>query len=257
MLSSSRNAGSRLGLAALVAAAAGCAASVRVDPVTSLPPTAEAISLLGDTLWSVGFDIETAQVRLERLQRARQHAAAKPDDVNAALGLARRTGGMGRLREAIQLANAGLERHYDDARLYRLRGEFLLRTRRVDLAIRDLQTAARFTIQDSTTAEFVEIDDVGLIGIGLRYSTLLALGQAYYVRGDFRRARASLDASLQSASNADEAAGGGRQGTQGGVARLRAERSQGYAAPSGPRQRRVPTRPCARTADCHARCRTV
>lgn len=203
----------RWGLAALGAAAAGCSAAARVEPLTTLPSTAQAISLLGDTLWNVPLDLQTARLRLERLQRARQLAASKPDDVNAALGLARQTAGMGRLREAIQLANAGLEKHYADPRLYRLRGELLLRTRRVDLAITDLQAAARLTIQDSTSAEFIEIDGLdeepeqtALVGIGVRYFTLRLLGQAYYVRGDFRRARAALNEALQAATNADEAA---------------------------------------------------
>jgi tetratricopeptide (TPR) repeat protein len=194
------------GSAALALAAAACAASVRVAPLTDLPPTAEAISFLGDTLWSVPITVETAQRRLASLQRARALLAARPDDLNARLGVARRTAGMGRLRESLALLSEAIDLHRDDPRLYRLRGEVLLRTRRLDAAVRDLQAAARLMILDSLVTEFIEVDEVGIVGVGLRHSTFLGLGLAFYLKGDFRRSIEALERSLGVARNADEAA---------------------------------------------------
>jgi len=170
------------------------------------PPTAQAISLLGDTLWSVSMTIEDAQDRLGRLQRARDIAQGKPEDANAQINLVRRTAQMGRLREAIGLSTKALERHNFDPRLYRLRGELLLQTRRIDYAIRDLQAAGRLTISDSTTVEFLDVPGIGLVGIGLRFSTLLTLGQAFYAAGRFREAALTFEQTVSAVRNVDEAA---------------------------------------------------
>jgi tetratricopeptide (TPR) repeat protein len=196
---------------ALVAAAplvaVACAPGARVPaPPVIPPPTAEAISLLGDTLWSVNLRPEVAQSRLRALERARRAMASRPDASSSRLAIAKSTAGLGRLREAIDLATEAMERHPDDPRLFRLRGELLLLTRRIDPAIRDLQHAARLTIADSTASEFFEVDDVGLIGLGLRHLTFVLLGQAYYLKGEFARAVETLERALAGARNADEAA---------------------------------------------------
>lgn len=170
------------------------------------PPTAEAISLLGDTLWSVALSPDLAQRRLRSLDRARRALAGRPDAVSSHLAMARSTAGMGRLREAIDLASQAADRHVDP-RLYRLRGELLLLTRQIDPAIRDLQYAGRLMLGDSTATEFLEVDGVGLVGFGLRHLTFLLLGQAYYVNGEFGKAVEALERALAGARNADEAAG--------------------------------------------------
>ncbi|MEZ4585159.1 MAG: tetratricopeptide repeat protein [Gemmatimonadales bacterium] len=187
--------------------AGGCGRAADLPaPVTAPPPTAQAISLLGDTLWSVSMTVEQAQVQLARLQRAREIAQDKPEDANAQLNLVRRTAQMGRLREAIGLSTKALERHNFDARLYRLRGELLLQTRRLDYAIRDLQAAGRLTITDSTSAEYIDVPGVGLVKVGLRFSVLQSLGQAFFSAGRYREAALSFEQALAVVGNVDEAA---------------------------------------------------
>lgn len=194
-------------LLAPVALAGACGGRPADLPPAEVPPsTAEAISFLGDTLWSVPLSLEAAQRRLARLQRARQSLADRPDDVNARLGVARHTAGMGRLREAIGLLTEALDRHAGDPRLYRLRGELQLQTRRPNAAIADLQRAAQLSFSDSLAAEFVEVDGVGLVGIGLRHAIFLLLGQAFFLKADLPRAIAALTEALERARNADEAA---------------------------------------------------
>lgn len=196
----------RAGLVAGLATFGPACGGGGVPPAQLPPPTAEAISFLGDTLWSVPIRPETAQRRLARLQRARQYVADKPTDVSARLSLARQTAGMGRLREAIRLLDEALDRHIDDARLYRLRAELLIQTRRPGAAIEDLRRAVWLTEGDSLTTEFLEVDGVGLVGVGLRHSVHLLLGQAYFLRADHPRAIAALTTALATAQNADEAA---------------------------------------------------
>ena len=57
--------------------------------------------------------------------------------------LGRRTAYLWRYEEAIEIYTRGLTAHPDDPRLWRHRGHRYISTRRFDLAVRDLEQAAR------------------------------------------------------------------------------------------------------------------
>src|SRR6185436_18383590 len=91
---------SRLGLVGLVATA--CARPFSQRSIV-LPISAQALSLLGDTLWSLPINPEEGPALVEQLNKARNRATSSPLDVNAALVVARRTADLGRLRESVEL----------------------------------------------------------------------------------------------------------------------------------------------------------
>jgi len=190
--------------AASVAAAwlaAGCGPpTLRVTP----PPLgAEAVSLLGDTLWSVRLPAEEGQARVSQLADAKRRAGVRRDDLNVQLLLGRRTANMGRLREAIDLYTVAIEAVPSDPRPYRRRGELLLLVREPDRAARDLQDAVNRARRNPAAKEFTEGPDGQLVGTTLLYGSLLQLGMTHYVRGDYRRAHAALLGAAQSSEDGD------------------------------------------------------
>ena len=184
-----------------IALAAGCGPpTLRLAP----PPLgAEAISFLGDTLWSVSLSAAEGQTRVSQLADAKRRAGARRDDLNTQLLLGRRTAAMGRLREAIDLYSKAIEAVPTDARLYRRRGELLLLVREPDLAAGDLGRAVKRAKLDSAAKEFVEGADGQLQGTRVLHSSQLLLGITHYIRGDYRRAYSALVAAAQSADDAD------------------------------------------------------
>ena len=170
--------------------------------------SAEALSLLGDTLWSLPVLPARGPKLVEQLSRARSRLASSPFDANAALVVARRTADLGRLREAVNLYTRAGELHPTDARMPRYRGEVLLQLRELDLAQRDFQTAAQRLMGKKAETEFVELDD-GLLGSTLQFNIYHLLGLTYYIKGEFPKARTTLIEAAKAASTGDDLAAAG------------------------------------------------
>ena len=170
-----------------------------------IPVSAEALSLLGDTLWSLPVPPSQGPQLVEQLGRARARLASSPFDVNAALVVARRTANLGRLREAVSLYTKAGELHPTDARVPRYRGEILMQLRELELAQRDFHAAAQRLMGKKAEAEFVELPD-GLLGSTLQFNVYQLLGLTYYIRGDFGRARITLGEAVKAATSGDDLA---------------------------------------------------
>ena len=193
------------GFGALVALP-GCAAGP-VRYVSVPPPTAQALSLLGDTLWNLALDPEEGQRRIRLLFKARDEAADNPHNLNAKILLARRTVDVGRLREAVGIYTEAIGENPVDLRLPRRRGEVLLQLRELDLAVGDLTRAARGALLRATELEFNDLPDgSGLFETTLQHSSLFFLAMAFYLKGDFTQAREIHVQALKRARNADEVA---------------------------------------------------
>lgn len=167
--------------------------------------SAEALSLLGDTLWSLPVPPAEGPKLVEQLGRARNRLAASPFDVNAALVVARRTADLGRLREAVGLYTKAGELHPTDARVPRYRGEILLQLRELELAQKDFHEAAQRVLGKKEEAEFVETSE-GLLGSTLQFNIYQLLGLTYYIKGDFVRARTTLAEAAKAATTGDDLA---------------------------------------------------
>lgn len=173
-----------------------------------IPTSAEALSLLGDTLWSLPVPAATGPALVTQLTQARQRLANSPFDVNAAMVVARRTANLGRLREAVGLYTKARDLGPTDARIPRYRGEILLQLREFDLALRDLQAAAASQFGKDDQLEFIEIEG-GMLGSTLRFNTLYLMGLTYYLRGDFPKARLTLVEAAKAATTGDDVAAAG------------------------------------------------
>jgi tetratricopeptide (TPR) repeat protein len=194
-----------LPLAFLFSALAGCAQrTVRYAIIA--PSTAEAISLLGDTLWSLPMDAQSGPARIERLTQARTAIAKNPYGLQPQLELARSTAAIGRLRESVQLLTDAAGIYFSDPRIYRYRGELLLWLREPDLAIADLQKAGRLAIGMTPFPEYLNSPDGPPGFTTMQYQTTLLLGVALYCKGDFPAARAALLDAVKWAITGDQLA---------------------------------------------------
>lgn len=191
----------RLCFVGLVAAACAQQSSQRS---IVLPISAEALSLLGDTLWSLPVPPENGPELVEQLNRARTRLASSPFDVNAAMVVARRTADLGRLREAVGLYTKANELNPMDARIPRYRGEVLLQLREFELAQRDFQEAGTRLVGKPTQVEFLEVEDGSLLGSTLQFNIYRLLGLTYYLRGDYAKARITLVEAAKAAANGDD-----------------------------------------------------
>lgn len=168
------------------------------------PAYAEALSLLGDTLWTLPLDVPSGPGRVSRLYAARAMHANNPSGIGAQLALARANAAMGRFREAVTVVDSALQGHPLDSRLYRLRGELLLWLRETKLAIRDLKRAARMDVRLAAFPEIVELPGEPTTVSMLRYQVSLLLGFALYCDGEYSGARKSLLDAVALGSTSDE-----------------------------------------------------
>ena len=78
-------------------------ASGPIFPILSVPPGAQAISFLADTLNSPQIPDATREVYLARYAEAEDAIAEAPEDIDALIWMGRRTAYLGQYREAIDL----------------------------------------------------------------------------------------------------------------------------------------------------------
>lgn len=189
-----------------LAATAGCdRGNVSLTP---LPSGAQAVSLLGDTLWNVPLSPGVGPSLVQQLQAAQRNLAGRPTDPAAKLLVARRSTSLGRLRDAVTVYSDVIAEDYGTARVYRRRGELLLQLREFRHAERDLSRAERDPAS-AVIKEFAEDSAGGLVGSLVKYQASLGLGILHYLRGDFAKASKRLLAALEISEGADELVEGG------------------------------------------------
>jgi tetratricopeptide (TPR) repeat protein len=167
---------------------AACARTDRID-LPDMPDGAQAISLLGDTLFAPTPPPEV-QTRLEReLATAQAIYDQDPDDAEAIIWLGRRHAYLGHYRTAITIFSEGIAAHPDDARMYRHRGHRFITLRLFDRAINDLQRAAELT---RGKADEIEPDGqpnaAGIPTSTLQFNIWYHLGLAHYLKKEFQQA---------------------------------------------------------------------
>lgn len=183
----------------VIVALAGCEA--RPPSLTAQPY--EAISLLGDTLVAPQLPDSVRNAREHQLVEA-QTAYARDSSADALIWVGRRTAYLGRYREAVSIFTAGTISFPEDARFYRHRGHRYLTLRELDLAVVDLERAARLIAGRPD-----EVEPDGLPNArNTPTSTLQAniwyhLGLAYYLKGDFANALRAYQACLDVSKNPD------------------------------------------------------
>ena len=167
-------------------------------------PKPEATSLSGKPLFAPALTQE-ARTRMEAdLATAKAAYDKDPGSADAIIWLGRRTGYLGRFREAIDIYTEGIKKHPNDARMYRHRGHRYISVRELDRAVRDLETAA--ALQNGSKDQ-VEPDGQpnarNIPTSSLNTNIWYHLALARYLRGDYVRAADNWRRCRDAGSNAD------------------------------------------------------
>jgi tetratricopeptide (TPR) repeat protein/fermentation-respiration switch protein FrsA (DUF1100 family) len=164
----------------------------------------EAISLFGDSLVPPA-PAPAARATLERnLATARTAYDKTPDNADSIIWLGRRTAYLGRYNDAIRIYSEGIEKHPNDARMYRHRAHRYISVRRFDDAIVDFERAVALI-----RGKPDEIEPDGQPNArNIPTSTLQSniwyhLGLAHYLKGDFESALRAYREDMKVATNPD------------------------------------------------------
>lgn len=174
--------------------------SLPVDDLPDLVGGAQAISLLGDTLHPTAPN----ELAVEQLGAALADYEADPDDADAIIWYGRRTAYTGQYREAIRIYTEGIEKHPDDARMYRHRGHRYISIRMLDEAIADFERAAELV--DGQPDEVEPDGQPNALNIPtstLQSNIFYHLGLARYLKQDFEGAIAAYHRGMALRENPD------------------------------------------------------
>lgn len=178
--------------------------SSQLPELPDLPDGAQAISLLGDTLYPAPAAADVQQRREEQLAAAMADHEAGPDDAEALIWVGRRQAYLGRYREAIRTFTQGIREHPDDARFYRHRGHRYITLRMFDEAIADLQRAAELTAgQEDQVEPDGQPNALNIPTSTLQFNIWYHLGLAQYLKADFESALASYEECMDVSNNPD------------------------------------------------------
>jgi tetratricopeptide (TPR) repeat protein len=172
----------------------------------SQPPSQkpEATSLLGKPLVPAPITPEARKTLEENLKQAEIVYGRNPDDPDATIWLGRRIAYLGRYRDAIETFSEGIEKHPDDARLYRHRGHRYITIREFPKAIADLTKAAQLV---SGKPDQVEPDGQpnarNIPTSTLQSNIYYHLGLAHYLSGDYARAADAYAECMKVSTNND------------------------------------------------------
>jgi tetratricopeptide (TPR) repeat protein len=152
----------------------------------SQQPRPEATSLLGKPLVPAAQSGETRAVLEKNLAAARAEYERSPGDADAIIWLGRRLAYLGRYRDAIATFSVGIQKHPQDARMYRHRGHRHITVRELSKAVADLSRAAELV---SGRPDEVEPDGQpnarNIPTSTLNSNVFYHLALAHYLDGDF------------------------------------------------------------------------
>lgn len=131
---------------------------------------------------------ETRRDLEAKLAEARKNAETEPS-ANNLIWLGRRIAYLGHYKDAIQTFTQGAEKFPDDARFLRHRGHRFITLRCFDLAIADLNRAAKLTKGKPDEVEPDGLPNARNIPTSTLQSNIwYHLGLAHYLKGDFKSA---------------------------------------------------------------------
>lgn len=124
-----------------------------------------------------------------KLRQAQSEYEANPNDPDKLIWVGRRTAYLGRFRDAIQTFSRGIEKFPADARFYRHRGHRHITVRQLDLAIADLEKAAKLTRGKPDEIEpDGQPNERNIPTSTLQFNIWYHLGLAYYLKGQNEKA---------------------------------------------------------------------
>lgn len=152
----------------------------------------EATSLLGKPLVPAPRPPDVRAKLEKNLAAARADYEKNPGNADAIIWLGRRLGYLGRYRKAIATFSEGIDKHPQDARMYRHRGHRYITVRELEQAIADLSKAAALVADKPDEVEPDGQPNARNIPTStLKTNIFYHLGLAHYLRGDFEQALAA------------------------------------------------------------------
>lgn len=178
----------------------GCSSESSPEPSKSY----QAISALGDTLYAPELDPETKSRFEANLASAKAEYENNPHDAEAIIWYGRRTAYLGNYQKAIDIFSEGVEKHPDDARMYRHRGHRYISVRQFDEAIEDFTKAVELI---EGTEDRVEPDGLpneqNKPRSTLHTNIWYHLGLAQYLSGNFEKAAEAYRNCVDASPNDD------------------------------------------------------
>lgn len=166
--------------------------------------TPEATSLLGRPLFAPEQPAEMRAKAEAELAQAEVAFRRTPEDPDAAIWVGRRTAYLGRYRAAIDVFSKGIDKHPQDARMYRHRGHRYITVREFGRAIADLSKAAAL-VKDKP--DQIEPDGQpnsrNIPTSTLNSNIYYHLGLAHYLKGEFDSALRAYRACMEHSKNPD------------------------------------------------------
>lgn len=130
-------------------------------------------------------EVSPPQSALEKYKMAQKAYAANKQDPDALIWLGRRTAYLGNYEEAIEIFSKGIERHPQDARMYRHRGHRYISTRQYDRAIADFEQAVMLIEDQEDQVEPDGLPNARNIPLSTLHGNIwYHLGLAYYLKND-------------------------------------------------------------------------
>lgn len=167
----------------------------------ALPDSAQAISLLGDTL----YPSSPYATGSSKYDTAKMNYQASPDNIDNIIWYGRWTGYKGDFREAIRIYTEGISKFPEDARLYRHRGHRYISIREFDRAIADFEKAAGLIEGKKDEIEPDGQPNAFNIPIGSLHSNIwYHLGLAYYLKNDLAKALPVYERAVRESNNDDK-----------------------------------------------------
>lgn len=175
--------------------------SAKSDLFTDLPDSVQAVSLVGDTLYtSLNYPEGSA-----KYDSAKMNYEAMPDNVDHIIWYGRWTAYKGDFREAIRIYTKGIDKFPEDARLYRHRGHRYISIREFHRAIADFEKAATLIKGKKDEVEPDGQPNVLNIPISTLHSNIwYHLGLAYYLTNDLKKALPVYERAVKEADNDDQ-----------------------------------------------------
>ncbi len=170
------------------------------DTLAEVQEGVQVISLLGDTLYSRSLYASTVSTLLLKKELYERD----PENIDNLIWYGRWTAYSGDFRKAIKIYSEGIKKSPLDARLYRHRGHRYISVRAFDLAIADLQKAAKMI--NGNTDEIEPDGQPNALNIPtstLQTNIWYHLGLAHYLQHDYNAAKTAYEQGIEASTTDD------------------------------------------------------
>ena len=171
---------------------------------SELPLGVQAVSLMGDTLFTLEISDEARNRFDNNLAQSQQELVENSDDPDALVWSGRWTAYKGEYREAIRIYTDGINKFPGDARMYRHRGHRYISIRDYSRAVSDFEEAVKLIKGKEDETEPDGLPNSRNIPVSSLHTNIwYHLGLAYYLLDDMEQALNAYRECLDASKNPD------------------------------------------------------